>query len=289
MARPTPPLFRREYVYLLPAIAILVLVTIYPLSFSIYMSFHRFLTISPETPFVGLENYALLFQNPDFQNSLKVTFVYVVSTVTLTFMTGLGLALALNQEFRGASIVRPIVIIPITIAPVVVGFAWKYLLDRGQGLLGAFLLPSIGIAPKAILGDPFNALVSVIVADIWAKTPIIVLIILASLQAIPKDLHNQARIDGAGRLTRFRNVTLPLIKSSILVSLMIKLIDSMSAFDQIYVMTSGGPGNATMTLAVFGVRVGFQFYNLGQAITIGLIMLVMSGAVIALLIRYLIR
>ena len=279
--------FKSEYIYIFPAVIFLILVTIYPLIFSIYMSFHRFLTIDPNRQFIGFDNYAALFTNPDFLYSLRTTLVYVFATVTLTFLAGLGLALLLNQDIKGLSIVRPIVILPITIAPVVVGFAWKYLLDRGQGLVGAFLLPLLGISPPAILGDPVNALIAVILADVWAKTPIVLLIIIAGLQGIPQDLYKQTRIDGAGRLMRFRAVTLPMIRPLILVAIMIKFIDSMSAFDQIYVMTSGGPGIATMTLAVLGVRIGFQFYNLGQAVAVGILMLIMAGIAIAILIRYL--
>jgi multiple sugar transport system permease protein len=286
--RGRPSKIKSEYIYLIPALIILFLVTIYPLIFSLYMSFHRFLTIDPyNRQFIGLDNYIALFSNPDFLHSFRTTLIYVFATVTLTFFTGLGLALLLNQDIKGLSIVRPIIILPITIAPVVVGFAWKYLLDRGQGLLGAFLLPLIGISPPAILGDPINALIAVILADVWAKTPIVLLIIIAGLQGIPQDLLKQARIDGADRLMRFRVVTLPIIRPLILVAIMMKFIDSMSAFDQIYVMTSGGPGIATMTLAVLGVRIGFQFYNLGQAVAVGILMLIMSGIAIALLIRYL--
>lgn len=289
MAGYATPTIRREYIYIIPAIIILFIVTIFPLLFSVYMSVHRFLTIDPRTPFIGFDNYSTLFSNPDFLNSLRVTFIYVLASVALTFLAGLGLALVLNQDIKGVTVVRTFVILPITIAPVVVGFAWKYLLDPGQGLVGAFLLPSIGIAPPAILGDPTNALISVILADVWAKTPIVMLIILAGLQAVPKDLYRQAKTDGAGPIVRFTKITLPHIRPLILVSIMIKFIDSMNAFDQIYVMTSGGPGNATMTLAVYGMRVGFQFYNLGQAAAIGIIMVILSGIVISFLIRYLLR
>jgi ABC-type sugar transport system permease subunit len=283
------PFFRGQYLYLLPAVAILVFVSAYPLAFNLYISFHHFLTISPETPFIGFGNYEFLFRNPDYLNSLRVSLIYTTATVALSFFLGLILALLLNEELRGQRVFRTIMILPLTIAPVVVGFAWRYLLNPELGLYGAVLLPTLGLNLKAILGDPTIALWAVILADVWGRTPLMFLILLAGLQAIPRDLYRAAKVDGANRLTVFRYVTLPMLRPAIVVALMLKIIDSINAFDAIYVMTGGGPGNATQVFSVFGVRLAFQFYNLGAASALGFTMVVISSIAASILIRYLVR
>jgi multiple sugar transport system permease protein len=196
------------------------------------------------------------------------------------------LALALNQGLRGENIFRAFIILPFTIAPVVTGFAWRYLFDSNQGLVGAFILPGLGIHIPTILGSPTNAFAAVVFVDVWSKTPLIFLIILAGLQGIPINLYRAARIDGAGALSSFWHITLPLLRRVMIIAVILKVIDSVNSFDQVYVITTGGPGNATRVLALEGYIVAFSNSDIGMAAALGVLMIIISVIAISILIQY---
>lgn len=276
----------RSYIFLWPAVIVLFSVTIFPTAYTIYLSLVQYKTYIFSHPFVGLQNYAYLVQSPDFWNSLSVSGVFVLCTVSLSIFFGLILALSLNQKLRGENVFRAFVILPFTIAPVVTGFAWRYLLDSNQGLLGAFILPGLGIHIPTILGSPSGALAAVIMADVWTKTPLMFLIILAGLQGIPPNLYKAAKVDGAGAWSTFSRITLPSLRRVMLIALILKVIDSVNDFDQVYVMTAGGPGTATRVLAVQGYETAFPFSNIGEAAALGVIMIIISLIAITILIRY---
>lgn len=283
------PFFQKGYSYLIPASAVLFVVSIYPLLYSLWLATHRYVAIIAGRPFVGAENFRTLVITNDFINSLRVSSIYVSVDVVGSFFLGLVLALILNENFRGNRFLRAIFIAPLTIAPIVAGFTWRFMLDSDMGLIGSFLLPAIGVNVKAILGDPTNAFISIVVADIWAKTPLMFLILLAGLQAIPQELYDAAKVDGASSFRQFLHVTLPSLAPAIVIALMLKIIDGVNAFDQIWVMTAGGPGAATQVLALLGVRIGFLYFNFGQAAALGWIMVAASMACTILLIKYLVK
>lgn len=276
----------RKYIFLWPGVIVLFVVTIFPTVYTIYLSFVEYKTYVFTHPFVGLQNYSLLMKFADFWNSLRVSGLFVLCTVTLSIFLGMVLALALNQGLRGENIYRAFIILPFTIAPVVTGFAWRYLLDSNQGLIGAFLLPALGIHIPTILGNSTNAFVAIVVADVWSKTPLMFLIILAGLQGIPPNLYRAARIDGANALQTFWHITLPSLKRVLIIAIILKVIDSVNSFDQVYVITSGGPGNATRVLALEGYIIAFSESDIGRAAALGVIMILISIVAITILLRY---
>src|SRR2546426_2785560 len=237
--------FIYTYSYLFPATTVLLLVTIFPTTFMIYLSISQWKAFFLDHPLVGVTNFVNLFSLANFYNSLRVSAEFVALTVTFSILSGLVLALTLNQNLRGTNVFRAIIILPFTIAPIITGFTWRYLFDSSQGLVGAFILPSLGINVGSILGNPLNALIAVVFVDVWTKAPFMFLIILAGLQGISPSLYRAAKIDGAGALSSFRHINPPLFRKVLIIALILKVIDSVNAFDQIYLMTRGGPGKPT--------------------------------------------
>lgn len=274
------------YSFLWPAVLVLVAVTIFPSAYTIYLSLIEYKSFELTHQFVGLRNYQVLLSFADFWNSVRVSALYTLSTVALSLFFGMVLALALNQGLRGENIFRAFIILPFTIAPVVTGFAWRYLFDSNQGLVGAFILPALGIHIPTILGSPTNAFAAVVFVDVWSKTPLIFLIILAGLQGIPINLYRAARIDGAGALSSFWHITLPLLRRVMIIAVILKVIDSVNSFDQVYVITTGGPGNATRVLALEGYIVAFSNSDIGMAAALGVLMIIISVIAISILIQY---
>ena len=215
----------------------------------IYLSISQWKAFLLDHPLVGVTNFVNLFSLANFYNSLRVSAEFVALTVTFSILSGLVLALTLNQNLRGTNVFRAIIILPFTIAPIITGFTWRYLFDSNQGLVGAFIFPSLGIHIGSILGNPLNALIAVVFVDVWTKAPFMFLIILAGLQGISPSLYRAAKIDGAGALSSFRHITLPLLRKVLIIAVILKVIDSVNAFDQIYVISAGGPAGTTNTVA----------------------------------------
>jgi multiple sugar transport system permease protein len=177
---------------------------------------------------------------------------------------------------------------PLIIPPVVAGFIWRFLLNGEMGFIGAFLLPSIGFT-KSLLADPWGALVSVVIADVWSRTPFMFLIFLAALQSIPRDYYEAVRLDGATVVDEFRHVTLPMIKGAFVVAILFRIIDAINTFELIYVMTKGGPGRATLTLSLLGWKTAFQGFDFGSSAALGVIMLVVTSVVATVMFRRYLR
>ncbi len=273
-----------QYKFLIPALLVLLSIVAFPTFFLFYVSFHEWVLFKRGMPFIGFENFSRVLTSSEFLQSLKVSVMYTFSTTTLTFILGLGLALILNEQLKGRGIMRTLIALPLVIPPVVAGFAWKFALNREVGVIGAFILPAMGFM-KSLLADPSLALSSIILADIWSKTSLMFLILLAGLQAVSPDLYEAARIDGASSWQLFSHITFPLIKPAIIIALIIRFIDAFNVFDAIFVMTSGGPGTATQTFPLLGWKIGFLYFHLGQAATLAIIMLIMTIGVSIFLIR----
>lgn len=249
------------------AIIILLTITVYPFLFALYTSFHTWMLTKPETgrPFVGLFQYKNLLFSSVFHHSLGLTLIFVFMTVSGTLFIGLCLALVLSREdIRGKNIFRTILIIPYFLTPVVVGFAFRFMYDAKVGLISYFLSLA-GIHLKTILGNPSIALYAVLVTDIWNQTPLAFLILLAGFQAIPVELYEVAKVDGASSWQTFRYITLPLLKYAISLVLLIRTIDAFKMFDVLYVMTEGGPGRSTELLNMLGYKLAFSFFRMGGA------------------------
>lgn len=252
------------YVFIAPAIIIMGLALLYPLGYMIYGSFRAWdpsQTIG-ETDFVGLKNYITLWFDPAFRESLSVTLIFAASVVTAELALGVGLALLLDRNIRGMSLLRTIFILPMMIAPVVVGLMWRYMYHPTVGNFNR-TLKSFGFEGVDWLGQ--NALLSVIIADIWQWTPFIFILSLAALQSLPRSALEAARIDGATGWQQIIHIKLPLMMPVLIVTALLRLIDAFKVLEVILVMTEGGPGLSTEILALRISRTATEFRELGTA------------------------
>jgi multiple sugar transport system permease protein len=275
---------KEQYKLLLPSLTITAGIVAFPTVFLLYVSLHQWVLFMQEIKFIGLGNFHSIITSGEFLDSLGITAIFVASSTFLTLLFGLVLALILNEDLLGKGVFRALFTLPAIIPPVVAGFAWKFLLHREVGVLGGYIFPSLGLK-KSILGDPLLALISVIMADVWCRVPLMFLILLAGLQAVPGEIYEAAEIDGANYWQTLRSITLPHLKGAIIIAMIIRFIDAFNIFETIYVMTTGGPGIATQTLPLFGWKIGFQYFNLGEAASLAVIMLIITIFISQALIR----
>ncbi|MBE0479144.1 sugar ABC transporter permease [Candidatus Aerophobetes bacterium] len=285
-------LFKRRYnwlLFLIPAVAALISIVIFPLIFSLSLSFHDWNLIRQrEWTWAGIENYrTILFVDPYFRSTLKVALLYLAGTVPLQLGLGLVVALVLYQIAKKTiQFLRTVLVIPVTMTPVLVGMIWRLMYNPDLGYLNYFL-SWFGFSPISWTGMPQTALLSVMMADIWEWTPFAALILLAGLQSLPQEPFEAALVDGASSWQTFRYVTLPLLSPAMLVVLLIRMIDSFKTFDLIFVLTGGGPGLHTETLNYYTYRYGFKFFHLGYASALSWILVMVVTAISIILIRIL--
>ena len=238
--------------------------------------------------FVGLDNYARLAQDPLFWNSARVTVIYLVALVPLIFVTGLGLALLVQQSFPAVGAIRSALFMPYVVSIVVVSMVWQFMLTDRTGVI-ATVLSSIGIEGISFLGDPKYTLGTVIAVTIWLQMGYYMIIFLAGLQDIPGELYEAARIDGAGAWARFRRITLPLLAPTSFFVLLTSMVAVVTGgLDMIFVLTSGGPANSTSLLIFYIYQQAFLFGDLGYAAAVGSVLvafLLLISAVMFLVTR----
>ena len=266
---------RLPYLLMLPSLIILILLVIFPMVFLYYNTLFRWgLGAWDKREFVGLYNYISVLTDPFFYNSLGVTLVYTAAAVTLEFLLGLGIAIILRNVVARRLIIS-ILIIPMAMAPAAAGLVWSLMLNYSYGVIPYILKRILGFSP-AFLGAEF-ALFSVILVDVWQWTPFMALIILAGMEALPIEPYEAAQLDGATAWQIFRHITLPLLKPLLLVALLLRTIDVMKTFDTIYVLTGGGPGQATEVLSLRIFKTGFFWggYEMGKASVIAILLLLL--------------
>ena len=254
------------YMFMAPAVAVLAVAMVWPLSYSVWLSFHEWKLGMPvdAAEFNGLENYRILLSDPDTLVSLKVTLLFAFAVVGLEVVLGVSLALMLDRSIRGMSVLRTAFIMPMMIAPIVVGLIWRYLYDQQFGPL-AQIFRAFGADSPQWLTSPNLALTSVIIADVWQWTPFIFSLALAALQGLPRSVTEAARVDGASSLQTVFFVKLPLILPVIVVAALLRLIDAFKVLEVIFIMTGGGPGLATEILSMRIYKTAFEFQQLGRA------------------------
>ncbi len=235
------------YLLCFPAFVILIGI-LYPFGLGIWYSLTDYVFYLPKVTFVGMGNYIKNFQSFDFWFSLKTTFLYVLMALAMQVPLGIGIALLLNQSPRVFRFLLPL---PLMIPLVTSALMWKLMMNPDIGVLN-YLLGMVGLGEMGWLAMPGTALISIIFIDVWTFTPFVALIMLASLQNIPKTQIEAARIDGANDWEIFLNITLPLISPALIIVFLFRAIDSFNQFPLIYATTQGGPGNTTMTLHVRG-------------------------------------
>jgi len=268
----------------MPAFVVLVLATTFPLVYLVWTSFLKLdLTMPWISGFAGSGNYARMAADARFWHSLQLTAIYTATTVVLQVLVGLGLALLVMQIPKGQGALRVAAILPIVLAPVVVGLFWRTLVLAPDFGVADFVTRSLGLGSHNWLGDPQLALVSVIAIHTWQWTPFVFLVILASLSALPPDIYEAARIDRASAWQRFRHITLPLIRPAIVVVVILRMMTALSAFAAIFAATGGGPGTATEILNLYAYRMSFAELNLGYGSALAVVLLVLTMATAGLL------
>lgn len=273
---------------LAPALALFALLTIYPLVRVVLLSFaasdHGF----ADARFVGADNFVELWEGRGFRRAAWNTVVFAAMATVSEVLLGLGLALLLDRGFRGQRLVTLILLAPYVLSTIVVGAIWRAWFHYDLGFLNS-TLRALGLPGIAWLFDPMLALPAIALADIWQATPFCFLILYAGLRSIPPELHEAARVDGAGAWRRFRDVTLPLLMPYLLVAALMRTLDSFKLFDKVYAMTGGGPGNATETLSMHVHRLAFRFFDIGMASAAALVMVMVAGVLAVLHARSLMR
>lgn len=274
------------YLFIAPLVLIIALFSLYPVVYSLFLSLHRIVLSLPTLgqPFVGFDNFVALFRDPVARNSLAVTIIFVGVSTFFEICLGLIIALTINESFKCRSIVRAVILIPWAIPTVIASQMWRFAFNDQYGIVN-YLVFGLDVSHyEAWLAWPFWALSAIICADVWKTASFAALIILAGLQTIPEELYEASRIDGANVFQRFFTITLPLLKPAILVALLFRTMDAFRVFDLVFVMTQGGPGDATNVLQFYGYRKMFAegLVGYGSAISILVFVLVLSISIIYL-------
>lgn len=268
--------------FVMPAVVLLAAVTIYPVLSVLYLSLHRRLPIFDIAKFTGLDNYRFLLADDRFWNALGNTAYFTAVSVTLELVLGLSIALLLNRSFRFKGLATSAVLAPWAIPTVVSARMWEWMYNTDFGILNHVLGTKINW-----LGSPLWALNAAVFMDVWKTTPFVVILLLAGLRVIPRDLYQAARIDGAGAWPIFKKITLPLLMPVIIVVLIFRTLDAFRVFDAVYVLTGGGPANTTETLSIYAYKVLFQTLQFGYGSTLSVVVFLCTGAITILYIRFL--
>jgi ABC-type sugar transport system permease subunit len=251
------------YLFLAPALLLFIVFVLLPMVFGIWLSLLEWDVLSPPR-YVGLENYKDLLSAPRFRYSVWVTILYTIGSVPVGIVLSLLCALALNQNIRFRTFFRSALVLPTVTSLVAVGLLWRFIFSSEYGVVN-YVLTLLGASPIPWLAESPWALISVVVVDIWRHLGYNMVIILAGLQAVPSDVFEAAKIDGASSWQRFRYVTVPLLRPTLLFVSVISVISSFRSFDHIYVMTGGGPGDDTTVWVVYLYQEAFQFFRMGLA------------------------
>jgi ABC-type sugar transport system permease subunit len=258
---------------LAPALTILTAFVFFPVVYVVFLSFVDWDLISPDREFVGVDNYVDLASSGEFRAVLVRTVVYSAATALITLPLALLLAVFLNQKFRGRNIYRTILSSPFAVPLVGSAVIWLWLYDPSYGLIN-YLLSLVGIRGPTWLESSSTALLSVIIVSVWHYVGYYALLFLVGLQNIPTELYEAAKIDGAGRWGEFWNITLPLLSPTVLFASTVSVIQSFQVFDQVYVLTGGGPADSTTTLIFYLYEQGFRFFHIGTASAVSVFLLV---------------
>ena len=278
---------RFALILFLPSFLLLLLITTAPLVFLAWNSLQKLdLGMPWISGFAGFGNYEKMGEDPRFWNSLGLTFLYTSSTVVLQILIGLSLALLVLQIPRGQAIMRIAAILPIVLAPVVVGLFWRTLVLAPDFGLVDLVTRALGLGNYNWLGDPQLALISVIAIHTWQWTPFAFLVLLATLATLPPDVFEAARLDRANAWQRFWHITLPLIRPAIVMVIILRTMTALSAFAAIFAATGGGPGTSTEILNLYAYRTSFTELNIGYGSALAIVLLAITMLVSWTLFRH---
>lgn len=282
----------RPLLFMLPALAVYIFVMAYPLGHSFIMSFHESTGLGGEAPvWVGLANYKTLFvRDPIFWVAMRNNLLWTCYSLVIPVAIGLILAMFLNEEFKGRTILRGIFYYPSILSLIAVGLIWRWMYHPNLGFLNA-LLKRIGLAALAVdwLGDRRTALFATFIANAWQATGIVMVMFLSGLQTIPTEVYEAARVEGAGGWTTFCRITLPLLRETYIVVVAITMVNAMKVFDVIFSMTWGGPGRATEVLATYLYFNAYKYFKLGVGTAVSWVLLLLIALVVVPYVLYMSR
>lgn len=270
------------YLLTAPTVAVLFALSIYPLFYAIKTS------LQTNEGVWSFGNFKRLFSDDFFFSAMAHTFVFASIALTLEFLIGLSLALLLDSRLRGKNVFRALLLAPMMLPPVVVGVVWRLMFNSDFGAING-TLKGFGLDTTNLiwLASPKLAFLSIVIVDVWQWTPFVFLILLAGLQAIPNEPYEAALIDGSSAWQTFKNITLPLLKPAILIVLLLRTMDLLRVFDSIFILTEGGPGNATETISLYIYRTAFRFGDFGYATAMSFVLLILTNFISATYIRFL--
>ncbi len=283
-----PGLFERfpDIFFPAPAVVALLAIMVFPSFFNLYISLNEWFAASASPPeFVLFDNYIRLFTEDEaFPAAIARTLYFTLLAVGAQMLLGLGIALVLHREFRGQGLVRSIFMLPMMATPAAIALVWVLIYHPTLGVMN-YLLSVLGISAQEWLSKSHLVIPSLALVDTWEYTPFVTMVLLAGLAAMPLEPFESARIDGAGSWQMFRYITLPLLRPTIMVAALFRVIDSLKVFDTIYVMTQGGPGRASETLNLYAFRTAFEYFHIGYAASISLTLIALVFVVSAAIFR----
>lgn len=255
----------QKWLYTMPAVLFVLLMMVFPILYTVRISFYEW-SMSSTTPpkWVGLDNYIALLSDGRFWMTVKQTFVFTFGALIVQTVLGVAIAVLLHREFFGKNLVKTIFLLPMVATPVAMGLVWLLIYEPSIGAANT-LLKMLGLNPQLWIASPTQVIPSLILMDVWMWTPMISLIVMAGLATLPTEPYEAADVDGATTWQKFWNVTLPLLRPTIIVAVMLRLIDVLKTFDIIYATTQGGPNLKSETLNIYGYTLGFQYFKLGMA------------------------
>jgi multiple sugar transport system permease protein len=272
------------WVLLAPAAVALAAVALYPLIYGIRASFRTY-RYGRDLGSAGTSNYDQVLHDHTFWTALGTTAKYVGLAVLIETLLGLGLALLVANQVRFSRVIRVGLILPMTVAPVVVGVIWRLMYASDIGVVNP-LFSSLGLGSPNVLANPGSAFLGVVAVDVWEWTPLLFLILLAGLQSLPQEPLEAARVDGAGPVRVFFDHTLPLLRPVLMMAVVLRLIDALGTFDQIFVLTKGGPGTATQLVSTYSYNTAFLFTQFGRAMAMVIALLVLVVLLTVVAIRF---
>lgn len=274
------------YKYLIPALILYTVFLIYPLIRTFILSFQEVQTLGGfQTEWVGISNYVAVLSDPFFWQSAFNTAIFTFGMIFIPLAIGLGLAVLLDRDLKGATAFRSLIFVPVVVPIVVAGFIFQWILNP-TGLLNSFLIKlDIISGPVRILNSSTWALPGVMLMVIWKRIGYYMVILLAGLQGIPDDMYEAAKVMGKSRWEMFKRITVPLLKPAILITVVIGIIDSVKAFAHVYVMTEGGPSHASEILATYFYKIAFSYYQFGKGAAFGFILFAIALSLSIVVIR----
>ncbi len=262
-----------------PALLFMLCFALYPLAYSLYISFFDYNLTDPTRSweFVGIANYAKALADHIFRVAALNSVLFVILAVSIQTVLGLGIAVLLNRDRPGTSVIRTLLLAPLTLTPIVVALIWRALYNADYGVV-SYYLKQLGInVGRGPVGEPSTALVALVVVDVWQWTPLVALMLLAGLRSQSAELFEAAQIDGASGWQQFRYVALPLLRPILIVALLIRTMDVFKLFDSVFAVTGGGPGYATEVMNHYIFKTGLTFFDMGYAAAMSNLLLVLIG------------